>query len=376
MIADKDWDVSMPATTDDVSMKCPGFHSLETFEGESFGDVTILSYQRYKFRLYRIASSITQDIYLRKEATVRQIVDEIKTINQRLLQWERHIPPELQLKSFKGNRTDSPNTAITKTFQRQALVLQLSYDNIQLVLHRPLLTMNRVPRNPAIQLDFQGPGRDIPRMEKGSTDTVNDMIKTSKYRCWESAVRTSRIGEHPDVLAAVQNTHGAAYAGIQCFTAGVVLGIFALSDPLSSQAHQAKQAISSLIKLPKMHGYRTTVSDQCGTILEELVRLTLAEEMKSLLADAHVAGGNHRPHGSENNREVVESLAWHDPLLSSSHTDCVNRGTQQSPFWTQPEQDDPSESSSASQLELPPYLVYGNYSDALSCLQDGMTCLG
>ena len=98
-------------------------------------------------------------------------------------------------------------------------------------------------------------------------------------------MRTSRISEHPTALIAAGNTHAAGFAAIQSFTAGVMLGNFALSNPFSAQAQESKQAISRLIQMFRSLGYRTTVSDQCGSVLEELVRLILAEEMKALISD-------------------------------------------------------------------------------------------
>ncbi|KIX92430.1 uncharacterized protein Z520_11905 [Fonsecaea multimorphosa CBS 102226] len=367
-VHDSDWDVSFPGNIDDTSMTCPGFDSMESYEDETFGPVTIASYQRYKFRLYRIASAITRNIYLRSGATLSEVVGEIKAINHRLLQWEKCIPPELRLKYLKSNGTDRTSTRTVRTFQLQALALQLSYDNIQLVLHRPLLTINRVPRWPRL-----GPeaGNDPDQI---MVQTVNDaidprMIRTSKYQCWVSSMRTSKIGEHAEILAASQNTHGAAYAGIQSFTAGVVLGIFALSDPLSDQAHQAKRAVSRIIKLPRLHRFRTTVSDQCGAILEELVRLVLAEEMKALLTEAESSGQDCVQEKLTDGRVPVNQLSpVTDSCDKQSPVDESNVPFQGAKLLDG--STDAFELFSHHNVELPRDITSGNFSDALVSLQD------
>jgi hypothetical protein len=362
-VYDSDWNVSFPSNIDDTSLTCPGFDSIETYDGDSFGQVTIASYQRYKFRLYRIASSITRNVYLRSGATLTQVVGEIKAINQRLLQWEKCVPRELRLKYLKFESPDATLQRTVKIFQLQALALQLSYDNIQLVLHRPLLTINRVPRWPS-DGPQANPEAHAATMDS-STDRVDSMVRASKYQCWVSSMSTSKIGEHAGILTALHNTHGAAYAGIQSFTAGVVLIIFALSDPLSDQAHQAKRAVSRIIKVPRLHRFRTAVSDQCGAILEELVRLVLAEEMKALLNEG------------EPSREVLApNRTSDDPTATNGNGDPTsvfdgNDVTMQTSELSDGGATDVFELFSHETLELPRDIASGNFSDALVSLQDG-----
>lgn len=353
-------------------MTCPGFESIETYEGESFGPVTIMSYQRYKFRLYRIASSITRNIYQRSGATLSEVVSAIKAVNGRLRQWERSIPRELRLKHLKTLVGDQHTQKTIRIFQLQALVLQLSYDNIQLVLHRPLLTMNRVPSWP---LNDPDPVEKTTQRAPGDTaDEINDMIKTSKYQSWVSSVRTSMIGEYAEVLSASQNTHGAAYVGIQSFTAGVVLGIFALSDPLSDQALQAKRAVSRIIKLPRLHEYRTNVSDQCGAILEELLRLVLAEEMKALLVEGALSTEATTSDALQDAGVPGNDLGFGSVAENSHHHFSVVGGFDER-VSTVPEPIEPDTSAFLSRQgpDIPQDIDGGNFSDALVSLQDGMT---
>ena len=286
---------------DDLATRCPNFGSLEPLDGWVYGQVTILSYQRYKCRLYQIAVPITEGIYFYNGGTIQQVVEKVKLINRRLLDWDQSLPPELRSSSFKMDRMNREEDSAVNTFRLQALTLQLTYDNIQLLLHRPLLAYSESPSrlSPSQRFSRQTNrdssthgGNAWSSEQSGHADT----LRTSKEQCWESAMRTSKISEIPTALVTTAHTHGAAFAAIQTFPAGVMLAIFALSDPFSARATEAKQAIGRLIQLPGSLGYRTTVSDQCGAVLGDLVRLILAEEMKALTSFGKSQDGRHSSH--------------------------------------------------------------------------------
>ncbi len=251
-IQENEWQVGMVDDIDDVSTTCPGFNSTELREDGTYQRVTPISYQRYKFNLYRIASPITRTIYFHRGTTMREVVGRVKEINQRLVEWDRSLPPEWRLKSF-AVEVDEPTLDPTlKTFRLQALrlqelALQLSYDNMQLLLHRPLLTYTGGLYSSRLCENLAGePGQESlvhdSRTDVPAMGVLNDdLSQGSGSQCWQSAIRTSWIGEYPLILRAARNTHAAAYVGIQIFTAAAVLATFALTDPLSNQAHIGEQ---------------------------------------------------------------------------------------------------------------------------------------
>jgi hypothetical protein len=265
--------VNLPQNIDDTSARCPGFDSIEKLEEGNTQPVTTLSYQRYKFRLYRIAEPIMGEIYFHDRRPIPELVKKVQEINKQLLKWEETVPPELRPTSFSSLDPETSSDPLIRTFQLQALALQLSYDNIQLVLHRPLLVYNGV-----LSL---GPHIRVPKAPVSS----NDFWEMSKDLCWRSAHRTACVDEYLALLRPVQNFYASSYIGIQTFTAGVMLGIFALSNPFETQAQEAKRSIGRLVKMPKLLGYRTTISDQTGRVLQRLLRLILDEELKVLTAD-------------------------------------------------------------------------------------------
>ncbi|KIX04781.1 uncharacterized protein Z518_05652 [Rhinocladiella mackenziei CBS 650.93] len=285
-IQDGDFQVKMPQNIDDTSDTCPGFNSVELLEDGSYERVTTLTYQRLKFKLYRITSHITRDIYFHGGRSTPGIVKRVQEIHSSLLGWEQMIPPELRPSSFADRRNELVDP-ITKIFRLQALSLQLSYDNIQLILHRPLLVYKGMIHSPHFPKQTSPELR--PRHQETEDSHLFDqetaILEDSKTQCWKSATRTSRIDEYPEILTQMRNTHTAGYIGIQALTAGVMLVIFSLSQPFSARAQEAKRGIGRLIRVPKHLGYRTAISDQTGHILEKLLRLIFAQEMKMLTAD-------------------------------------------------------------------------------------------
>ena len=289
-LAEDECDVDMINDLDGAA-PCPGFQSMEHREDvDGPRSVTLLSYQRYKYRLYMIATPIAKTIYFLKGASVTEVVDKVRNIHQKLVELNSHIPPELRLDSFRNIRADDEPDPILKTFQLQALTLQLSYDNIQLHLHRPLLAYaTQLPRPLPVASSERNNG-EPDHSRRSDAKAVSAMagdtpVEFSRKQCWNSAIHTSQIGQYPIILRMARNTHAASYIGIQAFTAGVMLAMFALRDPSSEEAREAKAAIAHLIKTPKVTGLRTHVFTQSGRILQGLLRLILAEELKSLVSD-------------------------------------------------------------------------------------------
>jgi hypothetical protein len=270
--------VELPQNIDDTLESCPGIGSYEVMEDGLSQRVTTLSYQRFKFRLYRIAEPIMKDVYFSDRRSAREVISRIQAINAQLLEWQSSVPPELDLRNVaRYSVTHSRQYQSLRVFQVQALALQLAYDNIQLVLHRPLLfhvkgSLLKSPLN-------------MPEMMDEISEDVRRVSSISKEVCWKAATRTSCIDQVPEVLKRSRNCHVAGYTGVQTFTAGFVLGIFALSKPLSAQAQEAKRAIGRLIKMPRQFGYRMAISDQTENILQRLLRVILDQEMRLLTVE-------------------------------------------------------------------------------------------
>ena len=329
----------MPSNMDDLATTCPNFASPEPLDNGVHGQVTILSYQRYKCRLYQIANPITEGIYFYNGGTIKEVVKKVKLINQRLLDWNKSLPPELRLTSFKSHQRDHEEDPALNIFRLQALTLQLTYDNIQLLLHRPLLAYSESPIrfSPSSERSRQtNPDSLIHNSNEWSPEQGGDVntLRASKKQCWESAIRTSKVSEIPTALFTLAHTHGAAFAAIQTFTAGVMLAIFGLSDPFSARATEAKQAIGRLIQLPGKFSYRTTASDECGAVLGDLIRLMLAEEMKALTSPGKILDGRcvmntdliPMPHSAAESRSVMPSSTTTRNIMPTAWSNLAKTG--------------------------------------------------
>jgi hypothetical protein len=279
--------VKFPLDMDDNSAKFPSFQSVELREDGSKQPVTVASYHRHKAALYLIAAPITRDMYSYGSKTKKDLVRRVKEIYDQLLDWERKLPPELRLKSHPPRKIDPERDQILQTFRLQAMALQVSYDNIQLLLHRPLLEC--VGRHYSFNRSQTRPDSIATQNALKESGSEADMARVSKNQCWQSAMRTSLISEeHPDILHVARKTPFGAHVGIHSFTAGVMLGIFALSNSLSNQAQEAKRGIARIIRMRSTSGYKAAIWNQSAGILEELLRLILAEEMKKLVSSVHM----------------------------------------------------------------------------------------
>lgn len=238
---------------------------------------------RLRGSLYRIAAPICRDMYARKDRARSDLISQVDEIHKQLIEWERTIPAELRLTSFPRYTPGQSSSKVSKIFQVQALALQISYDNIQLLLHRPMLSfLGRHSRSSRSKPHNTGTS------EKSiSSESAFDLevAQTSKQQCWASAMRTSMLVENTEVWEAASKSPLGSHIGMLAFTAGVMLATFALSNPLSSQAQDAKHGIARIIRLPTLEGYSAPpIWPQSTRILETLLRLILAEEMKALLS--------------------------------------------------------------------------------------------
>lgn len=253
---------------EDTQAVHPLLNSLEYTATNHPSRVTLGTYQRYKFELYTIASSIIGSIYNLDSPKSGDVRHQAAVINTKLVDWFEKLPAELRLKNDSEIHMDnlsSTELEVYRLFELQALVLQLAYDNIQIVLHRPFLRYNG-------QLIM---GRD-PRSPENQP--------TSFDQCKHCARRTcSILPRYAPVLLAAKNTHAVAYIAMQNFTAGVTLGMVALSDPGSAQSQDAKKGVANSISLQKNLAASSIVPSQTVKVLEGLFHLIFQREMRAFL---------------------------------------------------------------------------------------------
>jgi hypothetical protein len=258
----------------------PSFTSVELAPDGSMQNVTIFSYQRLKFELYQIAAPILENIRLHQESTRAKLSDKVIGVHGRLLAWFSRLPPELRLDQLQTT-TLNDKSSVESIFGLQALALQLAYDNIQIILHKPMLsTYDGKSRASGPRSDtFNGAlgAGDVP-----TPSPSHDSTTISKVQCWASALRTSRLASHKRLLQIAMSTHAASFIGMHLFTAGMVLSTVALSQPLSSQAQETKYAVSQIIKTLNLLKNQTLLSKQSVNVLEAVVKVLLEKEWKRI----------------------------------------------------------------------------------------------
>lgn len=149
----------------------------------------------------------------------------------------------------------------------QALALQLTYDNIQIILHRSLAF-----------------GSGSSSQESQSLHLPSSAL--SREQLFQSALRTSNLKDYSHVLHACATTHAAMHVGICLFTAGVVLCSFAISEPLSATSEAAKNGVTNILRFqhdPLLNQH--LLSAQSVRILEDLVKVLMHSEQSFIVGD-------------------------------------------------------------------------------------------
>jgi hypothetical protein len=254
-----------------------------------------LSTYQYRLNLvYRIASPLLEDIYGMRSSHNTEgsgLPEMVATANRALLEWQNDLPAHLVFDQL--NDLTAYSTAEEKMHSLQAMSLQLTYDNLMIVLHRPMLA--RRGYGPA-GLQAMSP----------QSHFSNDLQEASFKRCLRSALRISNLQRKPNIFALARTTHLVAFLGMNLFTASVVLFICALSDTLSDTAQEAKRGMRRTLQMQKALSNYASLSMQCSTILEDLVQLILKKELEEMLQD-HGTGEENTFNGPENGQQQLQS---------------------------------------------------------------------
>ncbi|KAF3401606.1 hypothetical protein F1880_010152 [Penicillium rolfsii] len=245
-----------PCTVDDSDCDVDTVSDVKTDTDDRPRQASQLDYHRLKFRLYRIVGPFLA----RRQHKTRP--ESVQSIHAQLVSWQIHLPDNLRLERYKDKDNDKGTPQVPSLLQMQALALQLTYDNIQIILHRSLAF---------------GSGSQISAPDRSPDDLPRSAL--SRKQLFESALRTSQLNDYSHVLHACGKTHAAMHVGICLFTAGVVLCAFAISDPLSATSEAAKNGVMNILRFqhdPILNEH--LLSAQSVRILEDLVTVLLRSE--------------------------------------------------------------------------------------------------
>ncbi|OBT71321.1 hypothetical protein VF21_09126 [Pseudogymnoascus sp. 05NY08] len=298
------------------------------------------------------------------------MVHIVKDIHAQLTEWENSLPPELKLDSWNKQAMEKIQDSTSHIFAMQALTLQISYDNIQLLLHRPLMTY----QGSSTQLDLDSRKLPVDAPHSSPDVALNlDIIELGRSQCWKSALRTSGVDSYAPILRLVGNTPAATNVGIHCLTSGVMLGVLALSDPAGPRVQDCKRGIASLIKVPRNFGLKSVVWDQNAEILTDLMHVIAAEEVKAMLSqdgnccESDITNTNEQPlHGigqTATEVPVNRQTGWERTSNSQSTMDIGYERVPRSPSLPSVSED----TQTPSQPPVPLPTTYASYgSDAFT----------
>ncbi|KAJ5515890.1 hypothetical protein N7527_007450 [Penicillium freii] len=291
-INDKDCNIDMPA---DV-FENPNF--VAPVSGEA-SPICYSTYQRELNQLYLIASPALKTVFgSRTLRTSEQLNGDtyfalVRHVTENLQKWRACLPSHLGLDL---NRDFDPDDRPSlRAYALQSLSLQLTYDNVLIVLHRPLLarqvdhlyTVNKqspeesrtdnivyTPTTaPSVAQSHLSPGSAFPNTQTTSPDL------------WmNAATRTSRVTELPALAQLATDSHLCAFLAINLFNAAIVLAVMALSEPLSDTAQEVKRTITRILRLEDLLGRRSALSKQSTAVLKNVVIMLLRRESTAMLA--------------------------------------------------------------------------------------------
>lgn len=236
-------------------------------------------------QLYRIASPVLEIIYgtrILTDADAHAMLPQmVAHASHRMRDWETNLPSHLNLDKV-GDLT--PKASLTdKLHKLQALALQLTYDNLIIILHRILLLDQGPGGGQLGENAGNPPGRNQQGPEYRSSASQND---PDLKACLESALRLSRVQAKPELVKSAAESHLVAFLGMNLFTSSMILSLCALSDPLSDTAQEAKRGITRTLLIQKTLSQRTSLSSQSSVILEDIVQLILEREREEMLRSA------------------------------------------------------------------------------------------
>lgn len=324
-ISDKDCNVEMPADTPEN----PNFVT-PTAEPSSF--ITYSPYQRELNKLYLIASPALEIVFGSRTTGSDNLTGDAycelaKEATQNLQRWSSQLPSHL---SLDLGQDLSPNGDLkSKAHALQSLALQLTYDNVLIVLHRPLLNRqveylsHKTQGGSPIDHSSAGPSLTQPSW---NFNGMNPKFPDDSSRLWmNAAVRTSRVTELPVLAQLATGSHLVAFLAINLFNAAIVLAVMALSEPLSDMAQDIKRTITRILRLQDLLGKRSALSKQSTLVLRNVVILLLHRESATIFAP--ISGTNKQLHAQYQQDSIYhESMSVEDtlrlplnPTLDSRH---------------------------------------------------------
>ncbi|KAL2285942.1 hypothetical protein FJTKL_07204, partial [Diaporthe vaccinii] len=295
-INDEDCNVTMPLDFNEA------IHFDEASHADEESRICFSPYQRELNKLYMIASPVIQTVYgnrLRRKhrgAERDAYLQLVQDVTGRLWEWQQSLPPHLLMNLSQDCPANM--TATAKAHVLQSLALQLTFDNLLIIIHRPFLSQ---------QIDTLREGCTPPSASNDPYPLDSNSRRTSTScpasplssprQWWDAAVRTARVTELPQLAQLATDSHLVAFLAINLFNSAIVMVVMALGAPLSDKAQEVKRTITRVFRLQQAFGRRSKLSTQSSVVLRNVIQLLLRREADAILTPV---GGTSTRAGTNN----------------------------------------------------------------------------
>ena len=263
-------------------MPAESFENISSDPSKPTEPICLSTYQTQLNQIYRIASPVLENIYGIRIPTdlglLSRLPDMISNVDRSLQQWKQALPAHLSYDLIDDIQEYSPTK--DKLHALQALSLQLTYDNLMIVLHRTLLADQRENVTHGVR-GFQRPNTSTESVR--SLDVESNLEEKHFERCLDAALSISQTQRKPNLISLAERSHLVSFLAMNLFTSSVVMSICALSDTMSDVAQEAKRGMSRTLHSLRKLSSRASLPMQCSMILEDLVGLILEKEKAAML---------------------------------------------------------------------------------------------
>lgn len=281
-INDGDCNITMPLDFTEA------IHFDEASHADKDSRICFSPYQRELNKLYMIASPVIRTVYgsrlgrKHRRAERDAYLQLVQDVTGRLWEWRQSLPPHLLIDLSQDCSADM--TAASKAHVLQPLALQLTFDNLLIIIHRPFLAQ----QIDTLREDCTPPSASHEPCPSNLNSRRNSTFSptspsSSPRQWWDAAVRTAMVTELPQLAQLATDSHLVAFLAINLFNSAIVMVVMALADPLSDKAQEVKRTITRVFRLQQAFGRRSKLSTQSSVVLRNVIQLLLRREADVIL---------------------------------------------------------------------------------------------
>lgn len=299
----------------------PCFVSTASTESDA-APVCYSRYQKELSTLYATASPALEEIFgsISTQSSRRNFESTYATlvnrITGRLMQWYHELPEHLSWEMARHrNLDDGISTRASRAHALQSLALQMTFDNVLIVLYRPCLATyiddlpTKYPKDDAQRQSNASPGASLT-----ATSPAAEVVNGTEQWC-TAALRTTQMTEYSRIIQLATNSHLMVFMAMNMFHSAVILIILALTDPLSDEIQPIKRSITRVLHLQKTLAQQSTFSKQTSDVLKLLIQRLLQREQEAMLGSDDIPAKNTASNATEKGR-----TAWYNRPMSHMPT--------------------------------------------------------